>query len=269
MFITGHSRLTRLVAVGAALGTIGLAAPAAGAKGLSRAQVIALIKHYAKPGPAGPSGPSGPAGPSGPSGPTGPAGTPGQTGAPGSPATYSAGSGLQLTGNTFSVLPTAFQDPFKHGCGYEFVVNVTQDGTPSCDFGTLGNSASASPAATTAIAVGASTTTLASEGIGGVNYFISAQTTLHSTVPSAVNVDCVIEDGSTIVAIARDTIPGNGYGDVPVTSWFSAPTNGTLAFACSAAAPGIETVASTSGESTSDLTAVALSSTSALVNSTS
>jgi hypothetical protein len=72
---------------------------------------------YAKnPGPQGPQGPEGPAGPQGPQGPQGPAGPAGTTqwsGLTGIPAgfadgvdndtTYSAGSGILLTGTTFSL----------------------------------------------------------------------------------------------------------------------------------------------------------------------
>ncbi len=69
-----------------------------------------LKKWYAGVAPVGPQGPAGPAGPKGATGATGPAGPTGPTGATGPQGpqgaagpTYSAGSGLSLSGTTFSV----------------------------------------------------------------------------------------------------------------------------------------------------------------------
>ena len=232
-----HNRASQIVAVAAAVGSIGLAAPAAEASSVTKAEVIALIKHYEKPGPK----------------------------------RYSAGADLRLTGTVFSVVPTAFQDPFKSGCGYQFVVNVAQNGTPSCDYGTLANAESISPATATQItSTGSATTTLATTGVGGpLRYFITGQTTLRSTVSSPVNVECLISYGAVVEAIARDTVPANGYADVAVTGWFKSTADGSVTFACNAAASGIETVATSADEATTDLTAIALSSTSGLSNSTS
>jgi hypothetical protein len=252
-----HNRASQIVAVAAAVGSIGLAAPAAEASSLTKAQVITLIKHYEKRGPKGPAGAAGATGARGANG----------TSAP----TYSAGTGLTLAGTVFSVVPTAFQDPFKSGCGFQVVVNVAQDGTPACDYGTLAGSSSVSPSTATQITSTVSaTTTLATTGVGGpLRYFLTGQTTLQSTVSSPVNVECLISDGSAVEAIARDTVPANGYTDVAVTGWFNSPANGSVTFACNAASSGIETVATSAGEATTDLTTIALSSTSGLSNSTS
>lgn len=253
MRVGTHNRASQIVVMAAvAVGSIGLAAPAAEASSLTKNQVIALIKHYEKPGPKGPAGATG---------------ATGATGANGTPApTYSAGAGLALTGSIFSIVPTAFQDPFKFSCGYEFVVDVAQDGTPTCDYGTLAGAMSVAPNTATQItSTPSATTTLATTGIGGpLRYFITGQTTLESTDSSSVNVECLITDGSTIEAMARDTVEANGYADVTVTGWLNSPANGSISFACNAASSGIETVATNLDEATSDLTAIALSSTSGL-----
>jgi len=102
MRISTHNRALQIVAVAAVgVGSIGLAAPAAEASGLTKAQVIGLIKHYEKPGAKGPAGAPGATGATGATGANG-------TAAP----TYSAGPDLTLTGTMFSIVPTAFQDPF-------------------------------------------------------------------------------------------------------------------------------------------------------------
>jgi hypothetical protein len=95
----GHHRLAAVAATVALTGAVGApAAAAANSKPLTKAEVIALIKHYSKPGRAGPDGPTGPMGAMGAmgaGGSTGPAGS----------YTIGADSGLSLSGNLLSVVP--------------------------------------------------------------------------------------------------------------------------------------------------------------------
>src|SRR5580692_3205789 len=114
-----------LAAIAVCIAAVGLTAMPAFAKssGLTKKQVITLIKKYAKPGPAGPSGSKGS------TGNTGPMGNPGPT--------YAAGTGLTLSGSTFSVAPTIFQQRVSTTCpGDESMYGIEQNGTPMCAVGT-------------------------------------------------------------------------------------------------------------------------------------
>jgi len=117
-----------------------LTAPSAGlarTKPLSRSQIIALIKKYSKPGPKGTTGPTGPTGAqgaTGATGATGAAGAKGDTGDAGTPGpTYTAGSGLLLTSNAFSIDPTFVQERVGTACAAGQAMRViAQDGTATC-----------------------------------------------------------------------------------------------------------------------------------------
>jgi hypothetical protein len=155
----------RVTATAVAITMAGVAAAAAmpavasakHSKGLTKSQVIALIKQYARPGPAGaagtngkdgssgPAGPIGPTGPQGPKGDTGPQGPKGDTGSQGpkgdtgprgpmgdtGPAgSYTIGSGLAQNGNTLSLDFGAFSS-----CGgFQFMIAVQPSGTSACKF---------------------------------------------------------------------------------------------------------------------------------------
>ncbi len=78
-------------------------------------------------GKTGATGPAGPVGPAGPQGAQGPAGT-------GSTTSYSAGSGLKLSGNTFSLDPTLLSN-LTTACppGYG-LTKLNSNGEPTCGY---------------------------------------------------------------------------------------------------------------------------------------
>ncbi len=81
-------------------------------------------------GPAGPQGPAGAQGQAGAQGPAGPQGSAGT----GSTVSYTAGTGLSLSGNTFS-LNSALLENLTTGCSAGFALTkLNADGAPECGY---------------------------------------------------------------------------------------------------------------------------------------
>lgn len=106
-------------------------------------KTMVLERRPARAGAAGPSGPAGPAGATGSAGPpgaegaTGLAGAGGVEGKPGADGvpgpTYTAGSGLLLTGSAFAVDPTFVQRRVTTACAAGSAIRaLAQDGVPTC-----------------------------------------------------------------------------------------------------------------------------------------
>jgi hypothetical protein len=176
------------------IAAIGLMAAPAFAKssGLTKKQVISLIKKYSKPGRAGPKGSIGN---------TGPMGNPGPT--------YAAGTGLTLSGTTFSVKPTIFQQRVSATCpGDESMYAIAQNGTPMCAVGTAADS-NDNISSTPTIISDSSPTTLDTITVGAADYFVTADAGLYGYGASGAYADCHIVDGSDVIASAIvELVPG-------------------------------------------------------------
>jgi hypothetical protein len=267
-----HSRRARnaIVVIALSASTAGLAAvpSVASAKALTKGQVIKLIKKYSKPGPAGSTGL------------TGPKGDPGPAGAPGAPGpawTLGANSGLLLTNNALSVDPSAFQERVAGDCGGSFglMTGIAQNGTPSCNFGTLANSL----ISTTQIAVGTgngnvnSGTTVASAEEGGstahpIKYLMLGQVSLTNSSANGVFVSCSINDGAhNSTGASYVSIPAHSTASLSVQAWQISSADQLDTLVCAASTTGAVVANATNTGATSDLTTIALSSLSELGSS--
>ena len=251
-----------------AVTAIAVTAPAAAvASGLTNKQVIALIKKYSKPGQNGTNGAPGTPGTNGTPGPIGTNGTPGTPGQNGQPGpSYSAGTGLSLTGTMLSLDPTStiFQKPLTSDCGpYQFVSSFTQAGAPTCNFGVLADSKNMQPASNVGLTT--SFTTLASVGVGAAYYFISANADLGNNTVGAANVLCRLALGSTVFEAQSVTVPANGYAVVSTQAWVNPGAGGSVTLECNTPSGGVFEAAQTPA-TVANITAIALSTNSSLTN---
>ncbi|MHB8241195.1 MAG: hypothetical protein ACYDHN_04310 [Solirubrobacteraceae bacterium] len=127
-----HGGLLRIAAkCGAGEPAVGLSIVPLRAGAASTAKKKPLLRgprgFRGKTGATGAAGPVGPAGPAGPQGIQGPAGT-------GSTTSYSAGSGLKLSGSTFSLDPTLLSN-LTTACspGYA-LTKLNSNGEPTCGY---------------------------------------------------------------------------------------------------------------------------------------
>jgi hypothetical protein len=241
-----------MAAIAVCIAAIGLMAAPAFAKssGLTKKQVITLIKKYSKPGRAGAKGSTGK---------TGPMGNPG--------ATYAAGTGLTLSGTTFSVNPTIFQQRVSTTCsGDESMYGIEQNGTPMCAFGTDADSNDNVSSTATKIASG-TLTTLDTITVGATDYFVTADAALIGFGGTGAVANCEIVDGSDVIASASVTV---GSGDL-VTIDMQGDQKSTAvsndALVCGASAANqIENQITSPASTTSNLTALPLNSPGSVLN---
>ena len=188
--------------------------------GLSRTQVVALIKKYAKPtpGPAGPRGAGGPAGaPGGPGAPgapgaPGPKGDAGAKGDPGTPApTFGAHDGVSLSNNVFSADFDTVQHRLTGSCPAEsFLTAVDAAGTPSCEALEAGSGLSLTTKGTTSTLAVVAPFQLAAPA-NNPNGVINARLTggsgaaIHATsdTPLSAGVDARVTGGGSIGVFAQ------------------------------------------------------------------
>jgi hypothetical protein len=112
--------------------TLPAATASASSHGLTRAEVVALIKKYDKstPGPAGARGATGIPGPTGAQGPTG---APGPAGAPGAPGPKGADGPPGVPGAPPMLDFATFQHRLTASCDVDaYLTGVDEAGVPSC-----------------------------------------------------------------------------------------------------------------------------------------
>ncbi len=250
-----HARRA-LAAIAVCIAAIGLMAAPAFAKssGLTKKQVITLIKKYSKPGPAGPKGSTGNPGSTGN---TGPRGNPGPT--------YAAGTGLSLSGSTFSVNPTSFQQRVSAACpDDESMYGIEQNGAPMCAFGTDADSNDNISSTHTVIASGA-LTTLDTITVGAADYFVTAYAALYGYGAGGGIANCQIMDGSDVIAFASATVGAGDWVTIDMQGSQKSTAVSNDALKCEAdSADQIENEITSPPSTTSNLTALPLGAGSAL-----
>jgi hypothetical protein len=236
-----------LAAIAVCIAAVGLTAMPAFAKssGLTKKQVITLIKKYAKPGPAGPSGSKGS------TGNTGPMGNPGPT--------YAAGTGLTLSGSTFSVAPTIFQQRVSTTCpGDESMYGIEQNGTPMCAVGTDADS-NDNISADETIVSDSSPTTLDTITVGAADYFVTADAGLYGYGAGGAYAACRIVDGSDVIASAIVEVDPGEQVTVSIQGYQESTAVSNDELHCEANAHDqIENQTTSPPSSTSNLTAILL-----------
>ena len=216
-FIRRAAIAIALVGTGAAAGAIPSIASARGGKPLSKAQVIALIKRYSKPGPPGRNGSNGSNGRNGGQGPTGPTGPSGPAG-PG--WMLGTNSGLTLAGNVLTINASILTNCH----GDEFVSSIFSSGLvcsyPAINFQTGGIDTSTNPGPQTTIALTSSLATIATTStteLGPASYLILANVRFDNF--GTVDTDqCALvdtTDGTDFTSEAT-TDPTNGWANMTI-----------------------------------------------------
>jgi hypothetical protein len=233
-----------VAAIAVCIAAVGLTAVPASAKssGLTKKQVIGLIKKYSKPGRPGPKGSTGNNGPRGNPGPT-----------------YAAGTGLTLSGSTFSVNPTIFQQRVSTTCpGDESMYGIGQNGTPMCAIGTAADSNDNVSSTATKIASG-TITTLDTTTVGAADYFVTADAALYGYGGSGATANCEIVDGSDVIASASATVGSGDYVTIDMQAFQKSTAVSNDALACGASvADQIENQITSPASTTSNVTAILL-----------
>ncbi len=247
----GHAR-RGVAAIAVCIAAIGLMAVPALAKssGLTKTQVVTLIKKYSKPGPAGPKGSTGKTGPMGNRGPT-----------------YAAGTGLTLSGTTFSVDPTIFQQRVSTTCpGDESMYGIAQNGTPMCAFGTDADSNDNVSTDHTTLPDSPATATLDTITVGAADYFVTAYAALYGYGGTGTAY-CEIVDGSDVIASADVTVPAVENVTVYMQGYQKSTAVSNDELVCGASSPDlIENQITSPASTTSSLTALPLNSLGSVLN---
>jgi hypothetical protein len=230
----------RMLAATAAFAGAGLATasvPAvSSAKGLTKGQVIRLIKQYSKPGPQGPPGPPGKNGING------------TNGINGQPWTLPSNSGLTLSNNALSIDFGGLT-----GCGgYQFLYRLEPAGTSACRYEPTSDMYSAfagyqagsngalnAPLGISIDNAGETIVTSPAVGVSGP-HLVTVFIQLGSVDPGGDTDSCELDEnhGSTVTPIQTEATTVNPYSTLYFQAGLAMAAGDTMSVKCTVNAPG-------------------------------